>query len=114
MLERIEKIRVAATEAIAAASSSAELEGLRVRFLGRKAELTQILRGIAELPTAERGPVGGAGPRGPRRHGRHDVGLGCPAAILDVRRELVVEELERLVLDVAWKAHQPRLESVVI
>ncbi len=60
MLEQIEKIRVAATEAIVAASSTAALEELRVRFLGRKAELTQILRGIADLPPEERGPVGGA------------------------------------------------------
>ncbi len=60
MLERIEAIRVAATEAIVGAASSAELEELRVRFLGRKAELTGILRGIADLPQEERGPVGGA------------------------------------------------------
>ena len=60
MLEQIEKIRVAGTEAIVAASSSAELEELRVKYLGRKAELTQILRGIAQLPPEERGPVGGA------------------------------------------------------
>ncbi|MBS1887702.1 MAG: phenylalanine--tRNA ligase subunit alpha [Actinobacteria bacterium] len=60
MLEQIEKIRVAATEAIAAASSSAALEELRVSYLGRKAELTQILRGIAQLPAEERGRVGGA------------------------------------------------------
>ena len=43
-----------------AAASSAELEELRVRYLGRKAELTTILRGIAELPPEERGEVGGA------------------------------------------------------
>ena len=60
MLEQIEKIRVEATEAIVGASSSAELEELRVKYLGRKAELTQILRGIAQLPPEERGPVGGA------------------------------------------------------
>jgi phenylalanyl-tRNA synthetase alpha chain len=60
MLEQIEKIRVAGTEAIVAASSSAELEELRVSYLGRKAELTQILRGIAQLPPEERGAVGGA------------------------------------------------------
>jgi phenylalanyl-tRNA synthetase alpha chain len=60
MLERIEEIRVAASAAIEAASSSAELEELRVLQLGRKAELTTILRGIAELPQAERGQVGGA------------------------------------------------------
>jgi len=60
MLEQIEKIRVAATAAIGEASASAELEDLRVKYLGRKAELTQILRGIAQLPPEERGPVGGA------------------------------------------------------
>ncbi|MFN8162288.1 MAG: phenylalanine--tRNA ligase subunit alpha [Solirubrobacterales bacterium] len=60
MLERIEEIRGEAEAAIAASSSSAELEGLRVHYLGRKAELTTILRGIAELPQEERGKVGGA------------------------------------------------------
>ncbi|HEX2392299.1 MAG TPA: phenylalanine--tRNA ligase subunit alpha [Solirubrobacterales bacterium] len=60
MLERIEEIRGEAARAIAAAASSAELEEQRVRYLGRKAELTAILRGIAELPAEERGKVGGA------------------------------------------------------
>jgi phenylalanyl-tRNA synthetase alpha chain len=60
MLERIEEIRGEAAAAIEAAASSAELEQLRVRFLGRKAELTSVLRGIAELPAEERGSVGGA------------------------------------------------------
>ncbi|HEX5929912.1 MAG TPA: phenylalanine--tRNA ligase subunit alpha [Solirubrobacterales bacterium] len=60
MLERIEEIRGEAATAVGAAASSAELEELRVRYLGRKAELTSILRGIAELPAEERGKVGGA------------------------------------------------------
>jgi phenylalanyl-tRNA synthetase alpha chain len=60
MLERIEEIRSEAGTAISAAASSAELEELRVRYLGRKAELTTILRGIADLAPEERGKVGGA------------------------------------------------------
>ena len=60
MLERIEEIRAEAGAAIESATNSAELEELRVRYLGRKAELTTILRGIAELPQEERGAVGGA------------------------------------------------------
>jgi phenylalanyl-tRNA synthetase alpha chain len=60
MLERIEEIRGEAVAAIGAAGSSAELEELRVRYLGRKADLTSILRGIADLPSSERGVVGGA------------------------------------------------------
>src|SRR5829696_6281060 len=61
MIEQIEEIRKQAAEAIGSAQSTAELEELRVRYLGRKAELTQILRGIAELPKEDRGPVGKAG-----------------------------------------------------
>jgi phenylalanyl-tRNA synthetase alpha chain len=61
MTDRIQEIRREAAEAIGSASTTAELEDLRVRYLGRKAELTQILRGIAELPQEERGPVGKAG-----------------------------------------------------
>jgi phenylalanyl-tRNA synthetase alpha chain len=60
MLDQIEKIRLEATEAIVDASTSAALEELRVKYLGRKAELTQILRGISQLAPEERGPVGGA------------------------------------------------------
>ena len=61
MADRIEEIRREATDAIGSADTTGELEELRVRFLGRKAELTQILRGISDLPKEERGPVGKAG-----------------------------------------------------
>ena len=66
MLERIEEIRAEAAAAIGAAGSSAELEELRVRYLGRKAELTTILRGIADLPTAGTGPGRGHRQQGPQ------------------------------------------------
>ena len=61
MLERIEQIREAARAAIGSAGDAAAVEEARVRFLGRKAELTTILRGIGELPPEQRGPVGKAG-----------------------------------------------------
>jgi phenylalanyl-tRNA synthetase alpha chain len=60
MTARIEEIREEATAAIEAAGSSEELEALRVRYLGRKAELPNVLRIISELPPEQRGPVGGA------------------------------------------------------
>ncbi|MFL5908050.1 MAG: phenylalanine--tRNA ligase subunit alpha, partial [Solirubrobacterales bacterium] len=59
--ERIEEIRKEASAAIGVAGSTDELEQLRVRYLGRKAELTQILRGISDLPDDQRGAVGKAG-----------------------------------------------------
>ncbi len=61
MVERIEAIREEALAAITAASEAAELEEIRVRYLGRKADLTAILRGIGELEPAQRGPVGKTG-----------------------------------------------------
>ena len=52
------QLRSEAEAAIGAAIGSAELEELRVRYLGRKSELTATLRSIGELPPEQRGPVG--------------------------------------------------------
>jgi phenylalanyl-tRNA synthetase alpha chain len=60
MIERIEELRMHGEAEIAAASGADELEQLRVRYLGRKAELPQMLRGVAQLEPAERGAVGKA------------------------------------------------------
>jgi phenylalanyl-tRNA synthetase alpha chain len=60
MTERIEQIRAEAQAAIDAAGASDALEDVRIRFLGRKAELPNILRGVAELPPEQRGAVGKA------------------------------------------------------
>jgi phenylalanyl-tRNA synthetase alpha chain len=84
-LDRIEAIGTEAEAAIEAATGTAELEELRVRYLGRKAELTTILRGIAELPAEERGAVGGAG---------NKVRKGLEAAIEDRGSALDTGELE--------------------
>ncbi|HSD78115.1 MAG TPA: phenylalanine--tRNA ligase subunit alpha [Solirubrobacteraceae bacterium] len=59
-LDRIDALRSEAESAIAAATTTASLEELRVRFLGRKAELPNLLRTVAELPPQERGRVGKA------------------------------------------------------
>lgn len=54
-------IEAEASSAIGSATTLAELEDARVRFLGRKAELNDILKSIATLPPDEKGPVGKAG-----------------------------------------------------
>jgi phenylalanyl-tRNA synthetase alpha chain len=60
MIERIDELRSEAEGAIATADSTTALEELRVRYLGRKAELPNLLRGVAELPPDQRGTVGRA------------------------------------------------------
>jgi phenylalanyl-tRNA synthetase alpha chain len=58
MLDRIEQIHDDAVAEIQSAGSAASLEELRVKHLGRKAELPNLLRGVAQLPPEERGAVG--------------------------------------------------------
>ena len=50
MLDRIEQIHDAAVAEIESAGTAASLEELRVKHLGRKAELPNLLRGVAQLP----------------------------------------------------------------
>ena len=58
---RLEEIRREAEQAAAGAATREDLEEIRVRYLGRKSELTTALRSIGELPPEERGRVGQAG-----------------------------------------------------
>ena len=65
----------------------AEVEELRVRYLGRKAELTGVLRGDRELPPEQRGPMGKAA---------NDVRVGARgASSTAARRRLAAAELDR-------------------
>ncbi|MBO4217513.1 MAG: phenylalanine--tRNA ligase subunit alpha [Clostridia bacterium] len=56
MKEQLEKIRKAALEAI---SHGEDPESVRIRFLGKKGELTAVLRGMGQLAPEER-PAAGA------------------------------------------------------
>ena len=49
MKEQIENLKNQALEEIAKSESSKELNDLRVKYLGKKGELTSILRGMGEL-----------------------------------------------------------------
>jgi phenylalanyl-tRNA synthetase alpha chain len=60
MIERIDELRAQAEAEIATAAAPDALQELRVRYLGRKAELPQMLRGVAQLPAEQRGAVGKA------------------------------------------------------
>jgi phenylalanyl-tRNA synthetase alpha chain len=60
-LSRLAELAAEAEREIAAAASLDEIEALRVRFLGRKAELPQILRSVATLPAERRAELGKVG-----------------------------------------------------
>ena len=56
--ERIERLRSEALAAVASSDSTAMLEDVRVRYLGRSAELTEIKKSIGSLSPDERKVVG--------------------------------------------------------
>jgi phenylalanyl-tRNA synthetase alpha chain len=61
--ERIEELKSEALAAVAAADSTAELEKIRVHYLGRSAEITGIKKSIASLSPESRREVGRAANR---------------------------------------------------
>lgn len=59
MEEKIRALQAQAAAAIEkAANSLEELDGIRVKFLGKKGELTGILRGMGAVAAEERPKVG--------------------------------------------------------
>ena len=54
MKEKLEQIRKNAKEKISEVSNKQELNDLRVKILGKKGELTSILRGMGSLSPDER------------------------------------------------------------
>jgi phenylalanyl-tRNA synthetase alpha chain len=99
MIDRIDQLRSEGEAAVASAAGSADLEDVRVRYLGRKAELPNLLRGVAQLPAEERGQVGRAA---------NEARKALEAAI-DARRDALEDaelhaRLERDVIDVTLPA----------
>ena len=58
MQEKLKEIQALALSEIEKATSSAEVEEIRVKYLGKKGELTTILRGMKDVSPEERPLVG--------------------------------------------------------
>ena len=86
MTDRIEQIRTEAETAIAAANDTPTLENVRIQYLGRKAELPNLLRNVAELPPSERAATGKAA---------NEARKSLEAAIQTRERQLAAHELEQ-------------------
>ena len=56
--QELEQLLVQASESVGQARSADELEQLRVKFLGRKSRLSEIMKALAALPSDQRAQVG--------------------------------------------------------
>ena len=58
MKETIDRLRADGLERIKAASTEADVESIRVALLGRKGEITSLLRGLKDVDAADRPAMG--------------------------------------------------------
>jgi len=86
MRARIEEITAEAQQAIATASDTQTLEDVRIQYLGRKAELPNLLRNVAQLPAEERAATGKAA---------NEARKALEAAIEQRKQQLAAQELEQ-------------------
>ncbi len=59
MKEQIEQIKASAMQELANVTTAKELDDVRVKYLGKKGELTSVLRGMGALSAEERPVIGG-------------------------------------------------------
>ncbi|MEE1047512.1 MAG: phenylalanine--tRNA ligase subunit alpha, partial [Clostridia bacterium] len=58
MKEKLSQIKAAAEQALSSAASLETLEELRVKYLGKKGELTAVMKGMGSLSPEERPIIG--------------------------------------------------------
>lgn len=85
----LEEQEKAAMDAVKSAKNSAELEEIRIRFLGKKGSLTALLRRLGEFPKEERPAIG---------------------AVVNRVRQTIEQELERLAGELSARETQERLK----
>ena len=104
MKEQLESIRRQALDAVAAAADPAQLEELRVRFLGKKGELTAVLKQMGKLSAEERPVMGQIA---------NDVRAAIESAMETAKKELVAKALEQRLLNEALDVTVPGTEAKI-
>ena len=92
MKERLENIRKKAMDEIA---HSEDTEGLRIRYLGKKGELTAVLRGMGSVSPEERPAIGALA-----NEIRTEIESALAAKAADQKKNALAHKLEAEALDV--------------
>ncbi|MEI6306730.1 MAG: phenylalanine--tRNA ligase subunit alpha, partial [Deltaproteobacteria bacterium] len=95
MREQLERLKNEATRAIKEAADEASLQEVRVRFLGRKGELTALMKGLGGLSPEERPLVGQI-----VNSVRDEIESGLDAALQAARDKAKAERLQSERIDV--------------
>ncbi len=101
-VERVARIRSEAERAIGAAGDTQALDEVRVRFLGRKAELPNLLREVASLAPEQRAAVGKAA-----NEARQALEGQIEARVQELAANELQDRLQRDRIDVTLPADPP-------
>jgi phenylalanyl-tRNA synthetase alpha chain len=104
MLEQLEKIHQAALEAIRESRNLEQLKEVEVKYLGRKGELTNILKGLKDLSDEEKRTVG------PRTN---SVKLALEAKIKEKQSQLEAEEISKKLSGEFFDITAPGIEQSI-
>jgi len=104
ILEQLNQIEQSALAAIGAATDPETLEAARVEYLGRKGQLTGVLRGMGQLPAEQRPAVG---QRANEVRVRLEAAFSERLAAVEAGEEARTLETERL--DVTLPGRAPRI-----
>jgi len=104
MKQMLEEMRNQALAALSKVSDVAELENLKVEYLGKKGKLTQILKGMGQLSPEERPVIGQIA---------NEIRLALEEGIQSVRerlnKELINQKLKSEVIDVTMPGKRKAL-----
>lgn len=102
MKQQLENIKINALKAIEEVKNSNELENIRVKYLGKKGELTAILRGMGALSKEERPVIGKVA-----NEVREAIEASIEKSISDIKSKEKALKLQNEIIDISLPGKKP-------
>lgn len=107
MKQRLEEIRARAKEALSEATDGKSVDEIRVRFLGKKGELTAILKQMGQLSADERPKMGQLA-----NEIRADIESSVCESISQMKQKAQQLRLKKETLDISISGKEPQIGSL--
>lgn len=102
MKQQLENIKINALKAIEEVKNSNELENIRVKYLGKKGELTAILRGMGALSKEERPVIGKVA-----NEVREAIEASIEKSVSDIKNKEKALKLQNEIIDISLPGKKP-------
>ncbi|GAA0688970.1 MULTISPECIES: phenylalanine--tRNA ligase subunit alpha [Clostridium] len=102
MKQQLENIKINALKAVEEVKNSSELENIRVKYLGKKGELTAILRGMGALSKEERPVIGKVA-----NDVREAIESSIEKSLSDIKNKEKAFKLKNEIIDISLPGKKP-------